>query len=139
MNQVNLIGRLGSDPEIRYTPKGTAVTNVNLAVDDGWGDKKKTHWIGLVLWDKTAEIAGKYTGKGRQVAISGRLTQEEWEDKETGKKRGKTVVTVERLHLLSDNQKSEAAARPQSRPATTQADVDAKWEKEDAEQDEIPF
>lgn len=101
MNNVNLIGRAGADPELKYTPKGTAVVELNLAVDDGWGENKKTAWIGITIWGATAELAARAIKKGDRVGITGRLSQEEWEDKNTGKKTRKTKVTCDSLHLLS--------------------------------------
>lgn len=95
MNKVILTGNLGGDIESRATKDGKSVAEVNLAVAAGFGDNKKTLWIGLTLWDKQAESAAKYLSKGRKIAIVGRLDQDEWEDKDTGKKRTKTRVVVE--------------------------------------------
>lgn len=117
MNNVNIIGRLGSDPEVRSTPSGKAVAEINLAVDDGWGENKKTAWIGVVLWGATAELAGKALRKGDRVGITGRLSQDEWEDKATGKKQRKTKVTAESMHLIEpkrDNASTPAAAPKQA-------------------------
>jgi len=136
MNQVNLIGRVGSDVELKFTPSGKEVAEINLAVDDGWGENKKTAWIGVTLWGKTAEIAGKYVHKGDQVAITGRLTQDEWEDKTTGKKQRKTKVTASELHLLSngkqgDRPRSEGKPAPKpehdSREFLSTSDSDVPW------------
>ena len=113
MNKVNIIGRVGSDPELRYTPAGKAVTEINLAVDDGYGENKRTAWIGVTIWGATAECAAKYVRKGHRLGITGRLTQDEWEDKQTGKKVRKTKVTCEDMHLLTDRDASDrAAAQP---------------------------
>lgn len=109
MNTCNLVGRLGGDIELSHTKSGTAVADVNLAVDDGHGEKKRTYWIGLKFWGQTAELAAKHLGKGRMIAITGRLTQDEWQDKQSGQKRTKTLVTVERLHFLPDGGKRESA------------------------------
>lgn len=100
MNNVNIIGRVGNDIELRYTTSGKAVTEVNLAVDDGWGENKKTAWIGVTIWGATAELAAKAVHKGDRLGITGRITQEEWEDKQTGKKQRKTKVTCEAMHLI---------------------------------------
>lgn len=94
INTVSLTGRLGADIELRYTPSGKAVADVNLAVVSGWGKNEKTNWIGLTFWDKSAEAAQKHLGKGRKIAICGRLDQDEWQDKQTGQKRTKTRVVV---------------------------------------------
>lgn len=131
MNNVNIIGRLGSDPELRYTYSGKAVTEINLAVDDGWGENKKTAWIGVVLWGATAELAGRALKKGDRVGITGRLSQDEWEDKQTGKKQRKTKVKAESMHLLGPKRDDAAAAKeaPPKRGEDFNNDYD----------DQIPF
>lgn len=100
MNSVNIIGRVGGDVELRFTPSGKAVAQLTLAVDDGWGENKKTAWIGVTLWGASAELAKKAVRKGDRLGIAGRLSQEEWDDKETGKKQRKTKVTCENMTLL---------------------------------------
>lgn len=98
MNSVNITGRVGGEIDLRYTPGGKAVAQLTLAVDDGWGEHKKTAWIGVTLWGATAELAKKAVQKGDRLGISGRLSQEEWEDKD-GKKQRKTKVTCESMDL----------------------------------------
>ena len=129
MNNVNLIGRLGSDPEVKFTPSGKAVAEINLAVDDGWGENKKTAWIGVVLWGATAELAGRALRKGDRVGITGRLSQDEWEDKATGKKQRKTKVTAESMHLIGA--KREDAATPAPAPKTTPPKQGEDFDTED--------
>lgn len=121
MNQVNVIGRVGAEIEIRYTASGKAVGELNLAVDDGYGENKKTVWLGVTLWGQTAELAQKAVRKGDRLGITGRLSQDEWEDKTTGKKQRKTKVTASEMHLLEkkrdDNhspQQRESAPEPSS-------------------------
>lgn len=116
MNSVNIIGRLADAVELRYTPSGKAVANITLAVDDGFGDNKKTLWIGCTLWGKTAEIAQQHAVKGQKLGITGRLSQEEYEDKATGKKVRKTHVTAENLDLL-EKPKGESQGPPPARDA----------------------
>ena len=115
MNNVNIIGRVGADPEIKYTPSGKAVTEINLAVDDGYGENKKTVWIGVTIWGATAECTLKYVRKGDRLGITGRLSQDEWEDKQTGKTQRKTKVTCQDMHLLmakrDDGQRPAEGAR----------------------------
>lgn len=108
MNQVNIIGRVGGEVELRHTPAGKAVAALTLAVDDGFGENKKTAWIGVTLWGATAECAHKYVRKGDRLGISGRLSQEEWEDK-AGKKQRKTKVTCESMDLLTDKRSDDQA------------------------------
>lgn len=113
LNNVNLTGRLARDFEVKYTPSDIPVADNNLAVDCGYGEKKKTIWIGLVFWDKQAESAAKNLGKGRKVIIQGRLDQDEWDDKDTGKKQSKTRVVVTQW-FFGD---SQPAGERQERPA----------------------
>lgn len=125
MNSVNIIGRVGQDIEVRFTQSGKAVAELNLAVDDGWGENKKTAWIGVVLWGATAELAGKALQKGDRVGISGRLSQDEWEDKATGKKQRKTKITGENMTLLSPKrEQSETRQQPVSTPKKDDSWID---------------
>lgn len=127
MNSVNITGRVGGEVDLRYTPSGKAVAALTLAVDDGWGENKKTAWIGVTLWGATAELAKKAVQKGDRLGISGRLSQEEWEDKE-GKKQRKTKVTCESMDLLEPKradgpgqpyeQRCKPAGMPPAPPAT---------------------
>jgi single-strand DNA-binding protein len=100
VNSVSLIGRLGRDPESRFTSGGKAVTNFSIAVDDGFGEQKQTYWFPIVAWGKTAEAAGKYLKKGSQVAVEGRLQIRSWDDKE-GNKRTVTEIVANRLDFLT--------------------------------------
>lgn len=113
MNSVNITGRVGGEVDLRYTPGGKAVAQLTLAVDDGWGEHKKTAWIGVTLWGATAELAKKAVQKGDRIGISGRLSQEEWEDKE-GKKQRKTKVTCESMDLYEP--KRESSGTPDALP-----------------------
>lgn len=91
MNTVNLIGRLVRENELRYTQSGKAVATNTLAIDDGWGDNKKTYFIPFTIWDKSAESLANYTKKGSKIAISGKITSRSYETKD-GQKR--TVIEV---------------------------------------------
>jgi single-strand DNA-binding protein len=118
MNSVNISGRVGGEVDLRYTPGGKAVAQLTLAVDDGWGESKKTAWIGVTLWGATAELAKKAVQKGDRIGISGRLSQEEWEDKVTGKKQRKTKVTCENLDLYEPKREGATSAPRQPRQQT---------------------
>ena len=100
MNNVSLIGRLGKDPEVRNTSSGKTVANFTLAVDYGFGDRKTTSWIPVQVWEKTAEIVQKYTAKGSQVAVTGRLQQRSWEDRD-GNTRSVLEVVADKVDLLT--------------------------------------
>ena len=138
MNSVNIMGRAGRDAELRYTPTGTAVTELNLAVDDGYGEKKKTAWIGVVCWNKTAEVAANIK-KGDRVCITGRLTQDEWADKETGKMQRKTKVTCEQLTFIEGKRDGQEQGQ-QEPPAFLQRQAAPPVAQPDDDEDsEIPF
>jgi single-strand DNA-binding protein len=150
-NKVILLGNLTRDPEVRYTPKGTAVTELGMAVNRVYtaenGEKREeTTFVDVTLWGRTAEIAGEYLKKGRPVFIEGRLQLDTWDDKQSGQKRSKLKVVGEGLQLLGgrpggggaggggggDEESSggSRASRPAPPPKATPAAPD---------DDEIPF
>ncbi len=105
-NKVILMGNLTRDPQVKYTPGGTAVTEIGLAVNRQWFDKQsntrkeEVTFVDVTLWGRTAEIAGEYLAKGRPVLIEGRLQTDSWDDKETGKRRSKLTVVGENMTML---------------------------------------
>lgn len=104
-NKVILLGNLTRDPEVRYTPKGTAVAELGMAINRVYtaesGEKREeTTFVDVTLWGRTAEIAGEYLKKGRPVFIEGRLQLDTWDDKQTGQKRSKLKVVGEGLQLI---------------------------------------
>lgn len=105
-NKVILMGNLTRDPEVRYTPSGTAVSEVGLAVNRTWFDKQTNQkreevtFVDVTLWGRQAEVAGEYLGKGRGVLIEGRLQLDQCDDKETGQKRSKLRVVGENMTML---------------------------------------
>jgi single-strand DNA-binding protein len=104
-NKVILLGNLTRDPEVRYTPKGTAVAELGLAVNRVYtteaGEKREeATFVDVTLWGRTAEIAGEYLKKGRPVFIEGRLQLDTWDDKQSGQKRSKLKVVGEGLQLI---------------------------------------
>lgn len=115
MNSVNLIGRVGRDPEIRHTSTGKAVCEFSLAVDDGWGDNKKTVWLDVTAWNATAETCSAHVVKGDKLGITGRLSQDEWTDKATGQKRTKIKITADSIHFAGAKRES---GQHQQRAAT---------------------
>jgi single-strand DNA-binding protein len=105
VNKVILIGNLTRDIEVRYTPKGTAVTDLGMAVNRIWNDeqgqrREDATFIDVTLWGRLAELAGQYLQKGRQVYIEGRLQMDSWDDRETGQKRTKLKVVGEVMQFL---------------------------------------
>ena len=105
VNKVILIGNLGRDPEVRYSPSGSAVANVTLATSESWKDKnsgekqEKTEWHRVVFFGRLAEIAGDYLKKGSQVFVEGRLQTRKWQDKE-GKDRYTTEIVANEMQML---------------------------------------
>jgi single-strand DNA-binding protein len=105
LNKVMLIGNCTRDPEVKYTPKGTAVAEVGLAVNRSYttdqGEKREeTTFVDVELWGRQAEVAGEYLKKGRSVFIEGRLKLDTWDDKQSGQKRSKMRVVGEMMQLL---------------------------------------
>src|SRR5215831_4017906 len=105
INKVILVGRLGRDPELKYTASGTPFCRFSMATDEGWTDKgsgertERTEWHNIVVWDKLAEICNEYLTKGRLVYIEGSLQTREWDDKE-GVKRKTTEIRARDMVLL---------------------------------------
>ncbi|MBA3881196.1 MAG: single-stranded DNA-binding protein [Chthoniobacterales bacterium] len=104
-NKVILLGNLTRDPEVRYTPKGSAVCDLGLAVNrqyslDNGEKREEVTYVDVVLWARLAEIAGEYLKKGRPVFIEGRLQLDTWDDKQSGQKRSKLRVVGETMQLL---------------------------------------
>ena len=105
VNKVILIGNLGSDPEVRYTPDGVPVANFNLATSESWNDRntgerqERTEWHRLVLWRKLAEIASQYLKKGSKIYVEGKLQTRSWDD-QSGQKRYTTEVVVFDIQML---------------------------------------
>jgi len=104
VNKVILVGNLGRDSELRYTPGGAAVATLNLATTEVWNDKQqqrqeKTEWHRIVLWGKQAESLQEYLTKGKQIYVEGRLQTRQWDDKD-GNKRYTTEIKADRITLL---------------------------------------
>jgi single-strand DNA-binding protein len=150
LNRVLLIGNLTRDPDVRYTPKGTAVADIGMAINRVFtgedGEKREeVTYVDVVLWSRLAEIAEQYLKKGRPVFIEGRLQLDSWDDKQTGQKRSRLRVVAENLQLLGSRGEGDAGgtggAPAPRRPAPAPApkpnpprDPDL-----DTEPDDIPF
>lgn len=111
LNKVLLIGSLGCDPEMRYTPSGRPVTSFSLATSRSWtsaeGERhEETEWFNIVAWGNLAEICKQYLTKGRQVYVEGRLQTRGWED-DTGKKHFRTEVVASEMIMLGDRRGGE--------------------------------
>jgi single-strand DNA-binding protein len=146
-NKVILLGNLTRDPEVRYTPKGSAVCDLGIAVNrqytlDSGEKREEVTFVDVVLWSRLAEIAGEYLKKGRPIFIEGRLQLDTWDDKQSGQKRSKLRVIGETMQLLgrppgtgggSEGGEEGRASRAKTTPPPKPA---AGGEPDD---DEIPF
>jgi single-strand DNA-binding protein len=146
LNQVNLIGHITRDPESRFTPQGTQVVDLGLAINRVWKDssgqkQEETTFVDITLWSRTAEVAAEYCHKGDPLFVSGRLHLDTWDDKQTGQKRSKLKVVGEQIQLLGSRQQAPAAAPPTKSP-TPAPPAQRQTPKDpdlDAEPDDIPF
>ena len=114
VNKVILVGRLGRDPEVRFTGSGQAVCNFTMATDESFTDRsgqrqKRTEWHRIVLWAKLAEIAQQYLKKGMLVYVEGRIQTRQWEDKRDGQKRTTTEIVGNVMRMLTSRAESMAA------------------------------
>ena len=151
VNKVILVGNLGADIELRYTPGGTAVGNVRIATTETWTDRnsgerrEQTEWHRVVLWGKQAETLQEYLTKGRQIFVEGRLQTRSWEDRD-GNKRYTTEVRSDRVVLLGGRgegggRRADGEGRaPSSAPsAPGQGAPDGGGGADDLTEDDIPF
>lgn len=143
LNKAMLIGRLGQDPEVRYTQSNTAVANFSLATNERYKDRngefqEKTEWHRIVAWGRTAEICQEYLKKGSLVYIEGPIETREWEDKE-GQKRYTTEVkalTMRMLDSRSDQMSGPDAPSNTGKSTTTSVEIDESFDDMD---DDLPF
>ena len=148
-NKVILLGNLTRDPEVRYTPKGSAVCDLGIAVNrvyttEGGERREEVTFVDVVLWARLAEIAGEYLRKGRPVFIEGRLQMDSWDDKQTGQKRTKLRVVGESMQLLGSRPGGAAGeAAEEDRVGTSAGSKTAAPPKSpkptERDDDEIPF
>ena len=138
VNKVILIGNLGNDPDLRYTPSGVAVANFSIATSERWNDKdgkpqERTEWHRIVAWRKLAEIAGEYLKKGKQVYVEGKLQTRSWEDKE-GAKRYTTEIVADNIQMLGRKGEDESSSGSQDFGA-----ADFPAENNSSENSDLPF
>ena len=124
VNKVILVGHVGKDPEVKYTPSGTAVANFSIATNDRTKDKSgqwqdRTEWHRVVAWQRLAEIVGEYVKKGNMIYIEGTLRTRSWDDKESGQKKYMTEIWANDLVLLGG--RGEAAGDSPGRARSTAA------------------
>lgn len=163
VNKVILVGNLGRDPEVRYSPDGAAICNVSIATTSTWKDKatgerrEETEWHRVVFYNRLAEIAGEYLKKGRSVYVEGRLKTRKWQDKETGQDRYSTDIVADQMQMLggrdgmdssmgggmgdefSQSAPPQRAARPAAAPASRPAPPPPQTANLADMDDDIPF
>ncbi len=129
LNKIMLIGHLGKDPEVRYTPDGSPVATFSMATSETWTDKnggrqEHTEWHTIVAWNKLADLSKRFLSKGRQVYVEGRIRSREWNDRDGNKRRSTEVIAAQIVLLGSRPQQGmdagvqpmEPASRPSSEP-----------------------
>jgi single-strand DNA-binding protein len=141
LNKVIIMGNLTRDPEIKHTPKGTAIAELGIAINrkvpdgnDGW--KNEPTFVDVTAWGSAAENAHKYLSKGRGVFIEGRLQMETWDDKATGQKRSRLKVICEALQFLPQGKEGDGQRASQPK---TPSDSGVAMDKDDELDDSIPF
>jgi len=143
-NKVIIAGNLTRDPELRYTPKGTAVARITLAVNRTWKsesgeNKEEVSFVDVDVWGRQAEVIGQYLKKGRPLLVEGRLKQDTWEDKNTKQKQSKLKVVLESFSFIDSRGGGEGGSaeaprsRPSAAPAPASDDADAPSD------DDVPF
>jgi len=143
INKAFLIGRLGGDPEVRYTSNGGAVANFSLATNENWTDKngqkqERTEWHRIVVWGKLGELCGQYLAKGRQAFVEGRLQTREWTDKE-GAKRYTTEVVAQNVQFLGGPGERTAAPSTDFAPGPSDLGLTPDADGKSLGDDEVPF
>ena len=145
VNKVILVGRLGRDPELKYTASGTPFCRFSMATDDSWNDKgtgerqERTEWHNIVAWDRLAEICNQYLTKGKLIYIEGSLQTREWDDQD-GNKKKTTEIRARDMVMLSSS--GEGAGGGQRRAATAEASAASSTASSGAStitDDDIPF
>ena len=154
LNKVMLIGNLTRDPELRFTPKGTAVADIAIAINRIWNNEagqrqEETTFVDVTLWGRQAELAQQYLTKGRGIYVEGRLQMDTWDDKTTGQKRSKLKVIGENLQFLPDGRSAAGTGGGRSTPSSGPGGATrgnepmqggaASMSDDFPEDDEIPF
>jgi single-strand DNA-binding protein len=149
-NRVILAGNLTRDPELRYTPKGTAVAQFTLAVNRTWKSesgesKEEVSFIDVEAWGRQGEVIAQYMRKGRPLLVEGRLKQDSWEDKNTHQKQSKLKVVLEQFSFIDSNRpeggapSSDAPRRSNAAPPSPKPAAPSEAEGPGAEDDDVPF
>ena len=152
-NRVILAGNLTRDPEVRYTPKGTAIAKIGLAVNRTWKNeagetKEEVTFVDVDAFGRQAEVIGQYFRKGRSILVEGRLKLDQWDDKQTGQKRSRLGVVLEQFSFIDSNRgeggsgpqgSSAKSSVPAPAPAAATAPEAPEAEGPPPEEDDVPF
>lgn len=135
LNKAMIIGNLGRDPEVRYSPNGDAICNVAVATSSSWKDKgtgeqrQEVEWHRIVFYKRLAEIAGEYLKKGSKVYIEGRIKTRKWKDKDTGADRYSTEIVADQMQMLDSRGEGQQQRQKESQRQSSVSDIE----------DDIPF
>lgn len=144
VNKVILIGNLGADPEIRYSPSGSAVANVRLATTEVWRDRQsgdqqeRTEWHRVVFFGRLAEVAGEYLRKGSKVYVEGRLQTRKWQGQD-GQDRYTTEIVASDMQMLDSRGESDMGERRRSAGAYPEGEPEPQTQRQEDFDDDIPF
>ena len=144
VNKVILVGNVGKDPEVKYTPGGMPVARFSVATSENYKDRndewqERTEWHSIVAWQRLAEIVGEYVRKGSKLYIEGRLQTSSWEDRESGSRKYRTEIVARDIVLLSNGNRGQTGAARQERKDIP-ASKDVTQERDEAEiSEDIPF
>lgn len=143
LNKAMIIGRLGKDPELKYTPSNTAVANMSVATTMAWKDQsgeqqEKTEWHRIVVWRKQAEFVGEYLKKGAKVYVEGRIETRSWDDQD-GVKRYMTEIIAEKLETLGSKGDSGEGTTQQSQEDQSNEYADNFKGDSNVPEDDLPF
>jgi len=136
VNKVILVGRLGKDPEVKFTQGGVAIARFSMATDETWKDQsgerqQRTEWHNIVAWRKLAEICGQYLTKGKLIYIEGRLQTRSWDDRE-GNKRTTTEIQADTMVMLSGGKSEDRRVEATAAPSATISESEIT-------DDDVPF
>ena len=137
INKVILMGRLTRDPEMRHTNSGTPVTTFSIAIDNGYGDNKRTDFVNCIAWNKTAEFVTKYFTKGKMIIVIGRITTRSWETQD-GKRAYATEVVANEVSF-GESKTSPQLNTPQTAAQPPTQDDDDDFTPLDEEDDDLPW
>jgi len=144
LNKAMLIGHLGKDPEIRYTPDGAPVATFSLATSENWTDKsgsrqEHTEWHTIVAWNRLADLSKRFLSKGRQVYVEGRIRSREWNDRDGNKRRTTEVIASQIVLLGSRPQGADTGVQSMEPPGRAPAEPDQTLGDAGITDNDIPF